>query len=168
MLQILLSLFSFCILINGHLISDCSKYKDCASCVKSYRPLPGFKRFCGWHTDRSVCDEPLSFVTGKSVVVREPFMCPEKAPPDEEYPYTDKLGRSLFSLVLAVRNKNPKECLANSQPNVRLIKRYEVECDQSHNFCASMLAVSESSKSIYVVYKSSNMDKQLITEVCKF
>ncbi|VIO89890.1 Lipase family protein [Brugia malayi] len=164
MLQILFLLFSFCILIDGDSISDCSKYKDCASCVKSYRPLPGFKRFCGWHTDRSVCDEPLSLVSGKSVVVREPFMCPRKAPPDEEHPYTDTLGRSLFSLVLAVRNKDPTECLANSQPNVQLIKRYEVECDQSHNLCASMLAVSESNKSIYVVYKSSNMDKQLITE----
>lgn len=40
-----------------------------------------------------------------------------------------------------------------------------MECDPSHNHCAAMLAVSEAAKSIYVVYKSSNMDKQLITEV---
>ncbi|EFO26830.1 lipase [Loa loa] len=164
MLQITLVLFALCAMIDGDTIRNCSEYKDCASCVKAYRPLPEFQRFCGWYTNKSACGEPISIVSGDSVVVRKPFMCPQKAPIDEKYRYTDALGRSLYSLTLAVRNKDPTECLANSRPDVRLIKRYEVECDQSHNLCAAMLAISKRDRHIYVVYKSSNMDKQLITE----
>uniref|UniRef100_A0A0R3S123 Lipase_3 domain-containing protein n=1 Tax=Elaeophora elaphi TaxID=1147741 RepID=A0A0R3S123_9BILA len=164
MSKITLLFFALCVLINGDSTNDCSKYKDCASCVKSYRPLPGFQRYCGWQTSKSSCGEPLAIVAGSSVVVREPFMCPRSAPTAEKHRYTDTLGRTLYALTLAVRNSDPTECLANSLPDVQLIKRYEVECDQSRNLCAAMLAVSKRDKNIYVVYKSSNMDKQLITE----
>uniref|UniRef100_A0A8R1TPG2 Lipase_3 domain-containing protein n=1 Tax=Onchocerca volvulus TaxID=6282 RepID=A0A8R1TPG2_ONCVO len=164
MLQILLVLCALCAIINGDVLNDCGKHKDCSSCVKSHRPLPGFQRFCGWHTSKSICGEPFAIEAGGSIVVREPFSCPRRVPEAKGRRYTDRLGRSLFSLTLAVRNSDPTECLANSRPDIQLIKRYEVECDQSHNLCASMLAVSKPAKSIYVVYKSSNMDKQLITE----
>lgn len=53
------------------------------------------------------------------MVVREPFMCPQNVSIPEEHRYTDALGRSLYALTLAVRNKDPTECLANSQPDVQ-------------------------------------------------
>ncbi|CAG9534657.1 unnamed protein product [Cercopithifilaria johnstoni] len=164
MLQITLLLFVLCVGINGDNINDCTKYKDCVSCVKSRRLLPEFQRYCGWHTDKSSCGEPFAIIAGSNVVVREPFMCPENEPIAKKYRYTDKLGRLLYGLILAVRNEAPTKCLANSHPDVQLIKRYEVECDQSHNLCAAMLAISKPDKRIYIVYKSINMDKQLIAE----
>uniref|UniRef100_A0A915Q688 Uncharacterized protein n=1 Tax=Setaria digitata TaxID=48799 RepID=A0A915Q688_9BILA len=104
---------------DAETITDCSRYKDCSTCVKSYRSLPGFQRYCGWHAEKQSCGEPFSITAGSSVVLREPFTCPQPVPTAKGRRYTDKLGRSLFSLTLAVRNSDPTECLANSRPDIQ-------------------------------------------------
>ncbi|VDN04644.1 unnamed protein product [Thelazia callipaeda] len=152
-------------IIDAASVNVCNDAKTCAECAESYIYVFGFREHCRWCVETATCVGPFACATGSGIVQREPFMCPQPVPTAKGHRYTDRLGRSLYSLALAVRESDPTECLANSRPDVKLIKRYEVECDQSHNLCASMLAVSVPAKSIYVVYKSSNMDKQLITEL---
>ncbi|VDM41149.1 unnamed protein product [Toxocara canis] len=145
-------------------VALCKDQKDCATCAQSYIYVFGFREYCRWCVSSQSCGGPFACAPGSGVVQREPFECPTKAPIVKGRRYTDKLGRSLFALCLAVKEADPTLCLANNRPDVKLVRRYDVECDPSHNHCAAMLAVSDAAKSIYVVYKSSNMDRQLITE----
>lgn len=50
------------------------------------------------------------------------FKCPTKASTAKGRRYTDKLGRSLFSLSLAVKQKeNVTECLKSVRPDVKCV-----------------------------------------------
>ncbi|VDK55282.1 unnamed protein product [Anisakis simplex] len=145
-------------------VALCKDQADCATCASSYIYVFGFREYCRWCASSNTCGGPFACAPGTGVVQREPFQCPIKSPTAKGRRYTDKLGRSLYALCLAVQQTDPKICLSNSRPDVKMERRYDVECDASHNHCAAMLAVSEAAKSIYVVYKSSNMDKQIIAE----
>uniref|UniRef100_A0A914YNN2 Fungal lipase-like domain-containing protein n=1 Tax=Panagrolaimus superbus TaxID=310955 RepID=A0A914YNN2_9BILA len=148
----------------GGMVNVCSDIKDCSKCTQSYINIFSFRENCRWCIKTHSCGGPIACPTGFPTAQRDPFKCPTFVPTAKGYRYTDKLGRSLYSLNLAVNNKDPKACLQNSRPDVKLIKRYEVECDQSRNTCAGMLAVSDEAKAIYVVYRGSSFDKQLFQE----
>lgn len=81
--------------------------------------LSEHKFFFRWCVESSSCGGPFACPTGSGVVQREPFMCPQPVPSAKGRRYTDKLGRSLFTLALAVKEANPTECLANSRPDVK-------------------------------------------------
>lgn len=49
-------------------------------------------------------------------------MCPTKVSNEKGKRYTDKLGRSLYTLVLAVKESDPVECLANSRPDIKFVE----------------------------------------------
>uniref|UniRef100_A0A914DFU9 Fungal lipase-like domain-containing protein n=1 Tax=Acrobeloides nanus TaxID=290746 RepID=A0A914DFU9_9BILA len=146
------------------MVSVCSDMKDCASCAESYIHVFSFKEDCRWCVKDGTCGGPFSCTQGEPTAQRDPFKCPTPFPNAKGRRYTDKLGRSIYSLVLAANAQDPTECLKNSRPDVQLIKRYEVECDGAHNTCAGMLAVSDEAKAVYVVYKGSSVDKQLFQE----
>ncbi|CAJ0951863.1 unnamed protein product, partial [Mesorhabditis belari] len=151
-------------LVNGENVAVCKASTDCASCSESYIHVFGFKENCRWCVESQTCGGPLSCPFGKPVVQRESFRCPVKFPTTKGKRYTDRLGRSLFAVALSVRDANATECLLNSRPDINHVKTYEVECDQSHNMCSGLLAVSEEAKAIYVAYKGHSLDKQLFTE----
>ncbi|KAI6240431.1 Lipase, class 3 family-containing protein [Aphelenchoides fujianensis] len=149
---------------NGGMVNVCSDLKDCTSCTQSYVHIFSFREHCRWCYSTSTCGGPIACPSGSATAQRDPFKCPQKASVAKGRRYTDKLGRSLYALNLAARQKNPTACLNASRPDVKLHKYYEVECDQTGNTCAGMLAVSDEAKALYVIYKGDSLDKQLFQE----
>ncbi|CAJ0575853.1 unnamed protein product, partial [Mesorhabditis spiculigera] len=145
-------------------VALCKSLTDCASCSEGYIHVFGFKENCRWCVESQSCGGPLACPLGKPVVQREPFRCPVKIPSAKGKRYTDRLGRSLYAVALSVKDRNATECLENARPDIRHIKTYETDCDQSHNVCTGLMAVSEEAKAIYVAYKGHSLDKQLFTE----
>ncbi|KAH7703852.1 lipase [Aphelenchoides avenae] len=117
-----------------------------------------------WCYSTNTCGGPISCPPGSATAQRDSFKCPAKVSTAKGRRYTDKLGRSLYALNLAAKQNDPTQCLKNSRRDVKLIKSFEVECDQSHNTCAGMIAVSDEAKALYVVYRGSTLDKQLFQE----
>uniref|UniRef100_A0A0N5ASJ4 Lipase_3 domain-containing protein n=1 Tax=Syphacia muris TaxID=451379 RepID=A0A0N5ASJ4_9BILA len=150
---------------NAGSVPLCKEIKDCATCAKSHIYVFGFKEHCRWCLETNTCGGPFACSKSASVVQREPFKCPTDVPTIKGRRYTDKLGRSLYALALASKSPDPKQCLTNTRPDVKILKQYEVECDASHNKCAGMLAVSEAAKSLYIVYRTTKEIKQLLTEL---
>ncbi|KAI6234729.1 Lipase, class 3 family-containing protein [Aphelenchoides fujianensis] len=146
---------------DGGMVNVCSDLKDCTSCTQSYVHIFSFREHCRWCYSTSTCGGPIACPSGSATAQRDPFKCPQKASVAKGRRYTDKLGRSLYALNLAARQKNPTACLNASRPDVKLHKYYEVECDQTGNTCAGMLAVSDEAKALYVIYKGDSLDKQL-------
>lgn len=146
------------------MVNICSDVKDCVSCTNAYVNIFAFREYCRWCYQTESCGGPISCPTSSPTAQRDPFKCPTKASTLKGRRYTDKLGRSLYALTLAVKEKDPVKCLTNSRPDVKLFKYFEVECDASHNTCAGMLAVSEEAKALYVIYRGTSVDKQLFQE----
>ncbi|KAE9550727.1 hypothetical protein FO519_006061 [Halicephalobus sp. NKZ332] len=146
------------------MVSICSDIKDCSTCTESYTHIFSFREHCRWCIPTGRCGAPITCPTGSATAQRDPFKCPMNPNTSKGRRYTDKLGRSLYSLSLAVKQEDPTNCLRNSRPDVELVKRYEVECDLTGNTCASMLGVSHEAKAIYIVYRGSSFDKQLFQE----
>ncbi|VDK54723.1 unnamed protein product [Gongylonema pulchrum] len=119
MLRITLLLSALWALIDAGSVNLCKDMKDCASCAESYIYVFGFREYCRWCAETASCGGPFACSTSSGVVQREPFMCPVPVPTAKGRRYTDKLGRSLFSLALAVKDTDPTICLANSRPDVK-------------------------------------------------
>ncbi|KAI1718940.1 lipase (class 3) domain-containing protein [Ditylenchus destructor] len=150
--------------VEAGMVNVCSDIKDCVKCTDSYVNIFAFREYCRWCYSTNTCGGPISCPAGAATAQRDSFKCPTKASTAKGRRYTDKLGRSLYALTLAVKQKDPTPCLKNSRSDVKLIKYFEVECDASRNTCAGMLAVSEEAKALYVVYRGSTVDKQLFQE----
>uniref|UniRef100_A0A914LST4 Fungal lipase-like domain-containing protein n=4 Tax=Meloidogyne TaxID=189290 RepID=A0A914LST4_MELIC len=146
------------------MINVCSEMRDCAACTNSYINILTFREHCRWCYSTNTCGGPLSCPSGVAVATRDPFKCPLKISNAKGRRYTDKLGRSLYALTLAAKQKDPTFCLKNSRSDVKIVKYFEVECDQAKNTCAGMLAVSEEAKALYVIYRGSTIDRQLFQE----
>ncbi|GMT31858.1 hypothetical protein PFISCL1PPCAC_23155, partial [Pristionchus fissidentatus] len=149
-------------LLASEAVPECKKITDCAKCAESHIHVFGFKENCRWCVENNSCGGPFSCPLGKAVVQRDPFKCPHRHSDAKGRRYTDRLGRSVFAIALAARDGNATECLANSRPDVTLIKQYSVECDKAGNNCGAILAVSQEAKAIYIAYKGSSFDKQQI------
>uniref|UniRef100_A0A0M3IDT2 Secreted protein n=1 Tax=Ascaris lumbricoides TaxID=6252 RepID=A0A0M3IDT2_ASCLU len=120
MLLALVLLLLAAAVIEGGNVALCKDQKDCASCAQSYIYVFGFREYCRWCVTSHSCGGPFACTPGSGVVQREPFECPTKAPTAKGRRYTDKLGRSLFALCLAVKEADPTSCLANNRPDVKL------------------------------------------------
>ncbi|KAL3072602.1 hypothetical protein niasHS_017576 [Heterodera schachtii] len=160
-LVLLLVLLLPSFLLSG-MVNVCSDVKDCANCTRSFLNIFAFREYCRWCYSTNSCGGPLVCPSGVAVATRDPFKCPQKASTAKGRRYTDKLGRSLYALTLAAKQKDPSYCLKNSRSDVKVIKYYEVECDQAKNTCAGMIAVSEEAKALYVIYRDSTIDRQLL------
>ncbi|CAD5235197.1 unnamed protein product [Bursaphelenchus xylophilus] len=166
MLYLFLSLLVGLMTIEAGMVNVCSDLKSCEECTQSYVHIFSFREHCRWCYQTSTCGGPIACPTGSATAQRDSFKCPTKAETAKGRRYTDKLGRSLYSLNLAVKRKeNVTECIKSVRPDVKIHKYYEIECDQVHSTCAGMLAISEEAKALYVVYKSSAIDKQLFQEI---
>ncbi|CEF64162.1 Lipase, class 3 family-containing protein [Strongyloides ratti] len=146
------------------MVNACSDVKNCSECTNAYVHIFSFKEYCRWCIDTKKCGTSLSCPATSPYAMRDSFKCPIQAPTAKGKRYTDKLGRSLYSLVLATKTDKPEKCLKNSRPDVKISKYFEVECDQSKNNCIGMTAVSKEAKSLYIIYKGSGFDKQLLQE----
>uniref|UniRef100_A0A0N4ZRR4 Lipase_3 domain-containing protein n=1 Tax=Parastrongyloides trichosuri TaxID=131310 RepID=A0A0N4ZRR4_PARTI len=159
------SLFSlFLLKSEAKMVNACSDVKSCMDCTSSYVHIFSFKEYCRWCIDTKKCGTSLSCPATSPYAMRDSFKCPIQAPTAKGKRYTDKLGRSLYSLVLAAKTDKPEKCLKNSRPDVKMSKYFEVECDQSKNTCNGMTAVSKEAKALYIIYKGSALDKQLLQE----
>uniref|UniRef100_A0A1I7XC88 Lipase_3 domain-containing protein n=1 Tax=Heterorhabditis bacteriophora TaxID=37862 RepID=A0A1I7XC88_HETBA len=107
-----------------------------------------------WCVESNACGGPLSCPIGKPVVQRDPFRCPTKYSVAKGKRYTDALGRSLFAVALSLKHANVSD----------FVQSYKVECDSAKNMCGGLVAVSEEAKALYVAYKGSSFDKQLLAE----
>jgi len=150
--------------VSAGMVNVCNDVKDCVSCTNSHVNIFAFREYCRWCYSSKSCGGPIACPANSATAQRDPFKCPTKSSTAKGRRYTDKLGRSLYALTLAAKEKDPTNCLKNSRSDVKLIKHFEVECDGSHNTCAGMLAVSEEAKALYVIYRGSAIDKQLIQE----
>uniref|UniRef100_A0A7E4USU0 Lipase_3 domain-containing protein n=1 Tax=Panagrellus redivivus TaxID=6233 RepID=A0A7E4USU0_PANRE len=150
--------------VEAAMVSVCSDIKDCAGCTQSYVHIFSFREYCRWCISTNTCGGPLSCPAGVATAQRDAFKCPTPATTAKGYRYTDKLGRSLYSLNMAAMQEDPTKCIQNSRSDVKFIKRFEVECDQTGNTCAGYLAISEEAKAIYVVYRGSTFNRQLFQE----
>ncbi|CAJ0609806.1 unnamed protein product [Cylicocyclus nassatus] len=79
--------------------------------------------------------------------------------------YTDALGRSLFSIILALKHDDPASCLRNVRPDISYVRTFTIGCDNSGNTCRGLLAVSVEAKSLYVAYRDSASHKQFAAEI---
>ncbi|CAI5452099.1 unnamed protein product [Caenorhabditis angaria] len=143
----------------------CKDIKDCKTCAESYIHVLGFKEECRWCIESKSCGGPYSCPIGKPFIQKDPFKCPIPYRPASGKRYTDALGRSIYAVAIAVRDKNITSCLGNVRPDITLTKSYEVECDGAGNLCKGLLAKSEEAKAIYVSYKGSTFGKQVFAEL---
>lgn len=145
-------------------VQVCKDIKDCKTCADSFIHILGFREQCRWCVESNTCGGPISCPVGKPVVQRDPFRCPTRQSNEPGKRYSDALGRSLFAVSVSVRDSNVTECLGNVRPDISHVKTYEVECDGAGNKCKGLIAVSEDAKALYVAYKGSSFDKQLLAE----
>ncbi|KIH68795.1 hypothetical protein ANCDUO_00867 [Ancylostoma duodenale] len=138
-----------------------------------------------WCVDAKLCVGPLGCPLGKPVVQRDPFRCPVKYTAAKGKRYTDALGRSLYAIILSMKDSNVSHCLSNLRPDVGLVdalrlfscahphppptirmpafsfvRTYNIDCDDSGNMCSGMIAVSEEGKAIYMVFRDTASRKQ--------
>ncbi|KAI6206114.1 Lipase, class 3 family-containing protein [Aphelenchoides besseyi] len=164
LLSLVLSVVLLAETTESGMVNVCSDLDNCVACTESYVHIFSFREHCRWCYATSTCGGPIACPSGSATAQRDAFKCPQKASVAKGRRYTDKLGRSLYALNLAAKQKSPAACLNSTRPDVKLYKYYEVDCDQTRNTCAGMLAVSDEAKALYVIYKGNNVDKQLFQE----
>ncbi|CAI4229361.1 unnamed protein product [Auanema sp. JU1783] len=145
-------------------VQVCRDIADCSTCADSYIHVLGFREQCRWCVETNTCGGPLSCPLGKAAVQRDPFRCPQKFSTSKGKRYTDDLGRSVFAVAISVKADNASECLSNVRPDINYVKQYNVECDGAGNSCGGIIAASDEAKALYVAYKGSNFDKQILAE----
>uniref|UniRef100_A0AC35THG2 Lipase_3 domain-containing protein n=1 Tax=Rhabditophanes sp. KR3021 TaxID=114890 RepID=A0AC35THG2_9BILA len=150
---------------NAGMVNACSDVKDCAKCADSHINIFAFKEHCRWCIDTKSCTGPLVCPASSAYASKDAFKCPTVAPLAKGKRYTTKLGRSLYSLVLASKHDKPEKCIKNSRPDVKISKFANVECDSSKNKCGGLTAVSKEAKALYLIFRGANtLDKQMFTE----
>ncbi|KJH43665.1 triacylglycerol lipase [Dictyocaulus viviparus] len=118
-----------------------------------------------WCVEANLCVGPLGCPIGKAVVQRYPFRCPTKHSEEKGKRYTDALGRSLYAFSLALKDTNVTACLRNIRPDIGKIRAYWSDCDENANKCASLLAVSDEAKAIYIAYGGTTTKEQMSMEL---
>ncbi|KAK5983091.1 hypothetical protein GCK32_009802, partial [Trichostrongylus colubriformis] len=155
---------SFIPFTNCDKVSLCRQAKDCATCATSYTYTFGLREQCRWCVYVKQCLGPLSCPFGKAIVERDPSRCPKKYSTAKGRKYTDALGRSLFSILLAMGDEDTR-CLMNVRPDISYVRRFSIVCDSSGNSCRGLLAVSNDAKAVYVAFIDGGKQKQLSAEV---
>ncbi|RCN47032.1 hypothetical protein ANCCAN_06963 [Ancylostoma caninum] len=153
-------LFAFFTTVWSGAVNFCKEATNCHSCAESYTHVLGFREHCRWCVDAKLCVGPLGCPFGKPVVQRDPFRCPLKYTATKGKRYTDALGRSLYAIILSLKDSNVTHCLSNLRPDIGFVRTYNIDCDDSGNMCSGMIAVSEEGKAIYVVFRDTASRKQ--------